>query len=127
MPRYVRYVEHGIEHTGLVFHGRVQDLPGDPDILQLLQGPADKRNETLVRAGRQQRREIAQTRLLPPIQPRAMRDFVAFEAHIAGMKKSEPGDGTVPEQWYEAPAFLFMNPWSVVASGDDIPMPPLTQ
>ncbi|MBO1902705.1 fumarylacetoacetate hydrolase family protein [Leucobacter weissii] len=127
MPRYVRYREHGIVHTGVVRHDRVQDLPGDPDILTLLQAPEAERADVLLRSGRQQRKPVEQTQLLTPVEPRAMRDFVAFEAHIAGMKKSEPGDGSVPEPWYEAPAFLFMNPWSVVGTGAEIPMPPFTE
>lgn len=127
MPRYARYVEHGIVHTGVVFHGRVQDLPGDPDILSVIRADPGERNALLTRAGKQQRKAIEDTAFLAPIEPRAMRDFVAFEAHIAGMKKGEPGDGTVPEQWYEAPAFLFMNPWSVVGTGADISVPPGTE
>lgn len=127
MPRYARFVEHGIVHTGIVNHGRVHDLPGDPDILTLLSGPDAVRRDVLVRAGKQQRRAVEDVTFAVPVQPRAMRDFVAFEAHIAGMKKSEPGDGVVPPAWYEAPVFLFMNPWSVLPTGADIPMPPFTQ
>ncbi|WP_191905819.1 fumarylacetoacetate hydrolase family protein [Microbacterium caowuchunii] len=127
MPRFARYIENGITHTGIVHHGCVQDLPGDPDILALLQAPADVRRDVVVRAGKQQRRPIPDATFAVPVQPRAMRDFLAFEGHIAGMKKGEPGDGTVPEQWYEAPAFLFMNPWSVVPTGAGIPMPPFTR
>ncbi|GMM97655.1 fumarylacetoacetate hydrolase family protein [Microbacterium luteum] len=127
MPRYARYIEHGIVHTGTVRHDRVHDLPLDADILALLQAPQAQRNDVLLRGGKQQRKHVSETTLLPPVEPRAMRDFLVFEAHIAGMKKNEPGDGTVPEQWYEAPAFLFMNPWSVVPTGADVPMPPFTQ
>lgn len=127
MPRYVRYVEHGIVHTGVERHGRVHDLPGDPDILKLLQAPAAERNNVLLRSGKMQRTPVENVKLLAPVEPRAMRDYVTFEAHIAGMKKSEPGDGTVPEPWYEAPVFLFMNPWSVVGTGAEIPMPPFTE
>ncbi|HKT55609.1 MAG TPA: fumarylacetoacetate hydrolase family protein, partial [Microbacterium sp.] len=118
---------NGIVHTGRIQHGAIQDLPGDPEILDLLTGPEDRRRDLLVRAGRQQRLPIGQATFAVPVQPRAMRDFLVFEAHIAGMKKNEPGDGTVPPQWYEAPAFLFMNPWSVLPTGADVPMPPGTQ
>jgi len=127
MPRYARYVENGIVHTGVVFHGKVHSLPGDPDILTLIAAEDSARSAVLVQAGRQQRKDIAATRFLTPVEPRALRDFVTFEAHIAGMKKGEPGDGSVPEQWYEAPRFLFGNPWSVVGTGAGIPMPPFTQ
>lgn len=127
MPRYARYVENGIVHTGVVFHDKVHDLPGNPDILALLQGPEAERGDLLVRAGKQQRKAVQDTTLLAPVEPRGMRDFLTFEAHITGMKKGEPGAGTVPEAWYEFPAFLFMNPWSVVGTGADIPMPPGTQ
>ncbi|MFV0319229.1 MAG: fumarylacetoacetate hydrolase family protein [Microbacterium sp.] len=127
MPRYARYVENGIEHTGVVFHDRVQDLPGDPDILTLLQAPEQERRELLAKAGRQQRRPVDDATFAVPVQPRAMRDFLVFEAHIAGMKKLDGPDTPVPDQWYEAPAFLFMNPWSLLPTGTDVPMPPFTQ
>lgn len=127
MPRYARYIENGIEHTGVVFHDRVHSLPNDPDILQLLQAPAQERQEVLVNAGRQQRRPVEDATFAVPVQPRAMRDFLVFEAHIAGMKKLDGPETPVPDEWYEAPAFLFMNPWSLLPTGADIPMPPFTQ
>jgi len=128
MAQYARYVgPNGILHTGRVQHGRLQDIPGDPEILDLLTAPPDVRRDLDVRAGRQQKLPIPEATFAVPVQPRAMRDFLVFEAHIAGMKKNEPGDGSVPPQWYEAPAFLFMNPWSVLPTGAGIPMPPFTQ
>jgi 2-keto-4-pentenoate hydratase/2-oxohepta-3-ene-1,7-dioic acid hydratase in catechol pathway len=127
MPRYARFVEHGIVHTGVIRHDRVHDLPGDADILDVLRAPEQERTDILLKAGKQQRKAVADTRFVTPIEPRALRDFVTFEAHIAGMKKGEPGDGTVPEQWYAAPRFLFGNPWSVIGTGADVPMPPFTQ
>lgn len=128
MAQYARYVEsNGIVHTGRVKHGRLQDIPGDPEILDLLNADEQVRRDLDLRAGRMQKLPIENARLAVPVQPRAMRDFLVFEAHIAGMKKTEGGDGSVPPAWYEAPQFLFMNPWSVVPSGADIPMPPFTQ
>ena len=128
MAQYARFVgSNGIVHTGRVQHGRLQDIQGDPEILALLNGPADVRRDLDLRAGRQQKLPIEDATYAVPVQPRAMRDFLVFEAHIAGMKKNEPGDGSVPPQWYEAPAFLFMNPWSVLPTGADIPMPPFTE
>lgn len=128
MAQYARYLgPNGIVHTGRVQHGRLQDIPGDPEIIDLLTAPSDVRRDKDLRAGRLQKLPVEDAVLTVPVQPRAMRDFVVFEAHIAGMKKSEGGAGSVPEQWYEAPAFLFMNPWSVVPSGAEIPMPPFTQ
>lgn len=128
MTQYARYVgPNGIVHTGRVQHGKLQDMPGDPEILDLLNLPADARRALDLRSGRQQKLPIDDAVFAVPVQPRAMRDFLVFEAHIAGMKKTEGGDGTVPPAWYEAPRFLFMNPWSVVPTGADIPMPPFTQ
>nr|WP_314841406.1 fumarylacetoacetate hydrolase family protein [uncultured Microbacterium sp.] len=128
MTQYARFIgPNGIIHTGRVQHGRLQDIPGDPEILDLLAAAPDARRDLDLRAGRMQRLPIEEARFAPPVQPKAVRDFVTFEAHIAGMKRGEAGDGSVPEAWYEAPAFLFMNPWSVVPTGAEIPMPPFTQ
>ncbi|MFT4123071.1 MAG: fumarylacetoacetate hydrolase family protein [Microbacteriaceae bacterium] len=124
--KLVRYEHNGFVHPGVVFHDRVQSLPEALDILDVVRMPAAERDLLVAQAGRHFRAPVEQVRLLPPVEPRAMRDFVAFEGHISGMKKGEPGDGTVPEQWYQAPAFLFMNPWSLYGARDEIPMPPLT-
>lgn len=67
---------------------------------------------------------VSQVRLLPPLRPASVRDFVTFEEHVEGVRRSVEGTGGVPEQWYTAPTFYFTNPHAVYASGDDIPMPP---
>ena len=63
-------------------------------------------------------------RLLPPLQPPTMRDFVAFEEHVEGVRKSIDGVGGVAPEWYDAPTFYFTNPYSLVGPFDDVPVPP---
>ena len=127
--KLARFRDQGFAHPAIVHHGRVQllDLPPRMDWEGFLALPRAEQDVLATSAGRRGRIELTETELLSPVEPRAMRDFVTFEAHIAGMKKGEPGDGTVPEQWYEAPVFLFMNPWSLSGTGATIPMPPGTQ
>ena len=63
-------------------------------------------------------------RLLPPLDPPTIRDFVAFEEHVEGVVASVgDGAGVVPE-WYEAPTFYFTNPYAVTGPYDDVPVPP---
>jgi 2-keto-4-pentenoate hydratase/2-oxohepta-3-ene-1,7-dioic acid hydratase in catechol pathway len=123
--KLVRYEHHGFPLLGVISHGQVQSLPQGLDVLEVLNMPIGERNLLEAQAGRRHRAPLGSVRLLPPIEPRAMRDFVAFERHITGMKKGEGAAG-VPDAWYEAPVFLFMNPWSVVGAEDDVPAPPDT-
>ncbi|MFK4065397.1 fumarylacetoacetate hydrolase family protein [Streptomyces sp. NPDC029674] len=70
---------------------------------------------------------VSQVRLLPPLQPTSIRDFVTFEEHVEGVRRSidgESGANGVPDQWYAAPTFYFTNPHAIYGPGDDIPMPP---
>ncbi|GAB2756854.1 fumarylacetoacetate hydrolase family protein [Streptomyces bullii] len=67
---------------------------------------------------------VSEVRLLPPVQPPTVRDFVAFEEHVEGVRRSVDGAAGVPEQWYEAPTFYFTNPYAVYGPYDDIPVPP---
>lgn len=124
--RIARYEHSGLTQIGIIRHGLVNSIQGATDVLGIINMPISERNLLEAQAGRYQRVPIEDVTFLPPVEPRAMRDFVAFEAHIAGMKKSEGGDGSIPEAWFEAPAFLFMNPWSLIGATDDLPMPPLT-
>ncbi|MDI5980793.1 fumarylacetoacetate hydrolase family protein [Amycolatopsis magusensis] len=63
---------------------------------------------------------VSEVRLLAPLHPPSIRDFVTFEEHVEGMR----GGAGVPGQWYAAPTFYFGNPHSVLGPHDDVPMPP---
>ncbi|MER6167382.1 fumarylacetoacetate hydrolase family protein [Streptomyces violaceorubidus] len=67
---------------------------------------------------------VSQVRLLAPLEPTSVRDFVTFEEHVEGVRRSVEGTGGVPEQWYAAPTFYFTNPHAIYGPHDDIPMPP---
>jgi 2-keto-4-pentenoate hydratase/2-oxohepta-3-ene-1,7-dioic acid hydratase in catechol pathway len=67
---------------------------------------------------------VSEVRLLPPLQPPTVRDFVTFEEHVEGVRRSVDGAAGVPERWYAAPTFYFTNPYAVYGPHDDIPVPP---
>ncbi|MFJ6263097.1 fumarylacetoacetate hydrolase family protein [Rhodococcus erythropolis] len=66
-----------------------------------------------------ERRAIAldDVQLRAPLQPSTMRDFVAFEEHVEGVRRSIDGQVGVVEAWYEAPRFYFTNPYTVNGPG----------
>jgi len=66
---------------------------------------------------------VSEVRLLPPLQPPTVRDFVTFEEHVEGVRRSVDGNAGVPEQWYAAPTFYFTNPYAMYGPYDDIPVP----
>ncbi|WP_406389992.1 fumarylacetoacetate hydrolase family protein [Streptomyces sp. NBC_00887] len=67
---------------------------------------------------------VSQVRLLPPLQPSSIRDFVTFEEHVEGVRRSVDGVAGVPEQWYAAPTFYFTNPHAVYGPDQSVPVPP---
>ncbi len=56
-------------------------------------------------------------RLLAPLAPASVRDFVAFEEHVEGVRRSIDGVAGVPEAWYDAPTFYFTNPHTIIGPG----------
>ncbi|MFJ4842854.1 fumarylacetoacetate hydrolase family protein [Streptomyces sp. NPDC088746] len=67
---------------------------------------------------------VSQVRLLAPLQPASVRDFVTFEEHVEGVRRSVDGVAGVPEQWYAAPTFYFTNPHAIYGPQDGVPVPP---
>ncbi|MGW0648832.1 fumarylacetoacetate hydrolase family protein [Streptomyces umbrinus] len=67
---------------------------------------------------------VSEVRLLPPLQPPTVRDFVTFEEHVEGVRRSVDGVGGVPEAWYDAPTFYFTNPYAITGAHDDVLVPP---
>ncbi|AWR20681.1 fumarylacetoacetate hydrolase family protein [Aurantimicrobium photophilum] len=125
--RIARYQHNGFPHLGVIRDGKILSLQTNLTLLEVLALPRRERDYLEGQAGKYFRAPADSVKYLTPVEPRAMRDFLSFEAHVAGMKKSFDGDGTIPDAWFEAPGFYFMNPWATSGSTDDIPMPPLTK
>ena len=69
---------------------------------------------------------LADVTLLAPIpRPPSIRDFFAFEQHVATARANRGSQ--VPKEWYEFPVFYFTNPAAVYGPDDDIPYPEGTQ
>jgi fumarylacetoacetate (FAA) hydrolase len=70
--------------------------------------------------------DLADVELRPPIlHPPSVRDFMAFEAHVANARRLRGAD--VPQEWYEVPVFYFSNPAAIYGPGDEVPYPAGTQ
>ena len=61
-------------------------------------------------------------RLLPPVlHPPSVRDFYAFEQHVATARASRGLE--MPPEWYEQPVFYFSNPAAIYGPEDEVPYP----
>ncbi|MCA1845429.1 MAG: fumarylacetoacetate hydrolase family protein [Actinobacteria bacterium] len=90
------------------------DLLADAAARERAVGKALDRGEALDRE--------SSTVLAPIPAPPSIRDFVAFEGHIANIRGAR--GGTVPEEWYVAPPFYFANPAGALGPEEDVPAPP---
>jgi fumarylacetoacetate (FAA) hydrolase len=81
--------------------------------------------EWLSGSGRERTAErfaLADVRLLAPIPiPPSIRDFYAYEGHVAAGFRLR--GSKIPDAWYEAPAFYFTNPAAVFGPGETIRRP----
>ncbi|GAA4908265.1 2-keto-4-pentenoate hydratase/2-oxohepta-3-ene-1,7-dioic acid hydratase in catechol pathway [Nonomuraea thailandensis] len=111
--RIATFTHQGRTRSGLVDGGMVRPLPDGVGPLDALQGAVTGEPVPL-----------AEVRLLAPFQPPTVRDFVAFEEHVEGVRRSIDGRAGVPDAWYDAPAFYFTNPYAVIGPHDDVPIPP---
>jgi fumarylacetoacetate (FAA) hydrolase len=65
---------------------------------------------------------LADVDLRPPVlRPPSVRDFMAFEAHVANARRLLGRE--VPPEWYEVPVFYFSNPAAIFGPGEDVPYP----
>lgn len=124
--RFVTYAQDGGDRVGVLDHdGQVHALGAGVTMLDLL------RRGTLREAGEQALsssttvRPLAQVQLLAPVpDPPTVRDFMTFERHVEGVAKLAGPDQTIPQQWYEAPAFYFTNPYAILGPADAVPIAP---
>ena len=69
---------------------------------------------------------LSEVRLLTPVlHPPSVRDFYAFEQHVATARAARGLE--VPKEWYEQPVFYFSNPAAIYGPDDEIPYPEGTE
>jgi fumarylacetoacetate (FAA) hydrolase len=69
---------------------------------------------------------LAEVDLLPPVlHPPAVRDFMAFEQHVANARAQRGSE--VPKEWYEIPVFYFSNPAAIYGPDAEIAYPAETR
>src|SRR3954470_22096157 len=66
---------------------------------------------------------LADVALLAPVpEPPSVRDFFAYEGHVAtGWRRR--GQDRIPDEWYRAPVFYFSNPASILGPGQTVRRP----
>jgi 2-keto-4-pentenoate hydratase/2-oxohepta-3-ene-1,7-dioic acid hydratase in catechol pathway len=64
-------------------------------------------------------------RLLAPLRPRSLRDFLAFEGHLKGALGRLGRE--IPDEWYEVPAYYKGMPDTVIGPDEEIPWPAWTE
>jgi len=117
--RLATYSFSGTERCGIVDGSVIRPLPEDSTLLGLIDAGRDVLLAVEPAAG-EPAVPLADVRLLPPLHPRSIRDFVAFEAHIEGVVREQEGHAQTPPPWYEAPAYYFTNPHACVGAHDDV-------
>ena len=130
--RLVTYERDGARRLGGLADEGVVDLPdlvGEPGFPATMEALVEAGFDALdaARAGMERDRSehaVPEARLLVPILPGSLRDFLAFEDHVK--RGSERRGEAVPEAWYEMPTYYKGNHRSVYGPDQEIPWPPYT-
>jgi len=101
--------------VGALEDGGVVDLGFDDDMVAFIEAGAP----------RGERREVGEARLLAPLRPRSLRDFLAFEGHLKGALGRLGRE--IPDEWYEVPAYYKGMPDTVIGPDQEIPWPAWTE
>jgi 2-keto-4-pentenoate hydratase/2-oxohepta-3-ene-1,7-dioic acid hydratase in catechol pathway len=112
--RLVTYDAGAGPRVGALEDGGVVDLGFAGDMVAFIEAGAP--------AG--ERAPVESARLLAPLRPRSLRDFLAFEGHLrnALTRLGRP----IPDEWFDVPAYYKGLPDTVIGPDEEIPWPPYT-
>ncbi|MBV9368151.1 MAG: fumarylacetoacetate hydrolase family protein [Solirubrobacterales bacterium] len=101
--------------VGLLRGETIRDAGFDGDMVALIEAaaPVQEGEEVMPRP-----------RLLAPLRPRSLRDFLAFEGHLQGAYRGLGRE--IPSEWYEVPAYYKGMPDTVIGPDDEVPWPSYT-
>jgi 2-keto-4-pentenoate hydratase/2-oxohepta-3-ene-1,7-dioic acid hydratase in catechol pathway len=113
--RYVTYDAGAGPRVGALEGDGVVDLGFDGDMVAFIAAGAPVGRRTPV---------DGEPRLLAPLVPRTLRDFLAFEGHLKNAYRNLGRE--IPPEWYDVPAYYKGLPETVIGPGDEIPWPAYT-
>ena len=109
--KYVTYRSAGGDRVGYLDGDDVVDAGFDGDMVAFIEAGAPARHTMP---------PVPEARLLAPLRPRTLRDFLAFEGHLknafAGLGKE------IPDEWYTVPAYYKGLPDTVIGPGGGDPV-----
>lgn len=121
--RIARWADGADVGEGFVDGDVVVPFPDGLRVAEVLAQGLAAASALFERRDRAAARPLAEVRLLVPLVPASIRDFVAFEEHVEGVSASVDGRSEVVPEWYEAPTFYFTNPHTVRATGEVVAIP----
>ncbi|GAA5086491.1 hypothetical protein GCM10025760_06540 [Microbacterium yannicii] len=124
--RIARWSHENIVGEGFVIDDRVVAFPEGATVADILAGGRDAAHAAFGRVHGEAGTPLDSVRLLAPVVPASVRDFVAFEEHVEGVSAGVEGKSHVADEWYEAPTFYFTNPHTILGP-DDVLQPPVTE
>ena len=116
-------VDHGGTPTAVVVDGDAA-YPLPTSLAHVIELGLDRALEVGEQARHGSPIPFTEDNLLLPYRPPSIRDFVTFESHVEGVRRSIDGAVGVPEAWYDAPTFYFTNPHALYGPGQPITRPP---
>ncbi|MGY1795991.1 fumarylacetoacetate hydrolase family protein [Geodermatophilus sp. SYSU D00525] len=125
--RFATWEDGGVVSAGVVGEHGLHALPPGVTVLDLVRAGLPTALDAGLAALSAPPVPVSEVRLLPPLQAPTVRDFVAFEEHVEGVRKAIDGVAGVVEEWYQAPTFYFTNPYALVGAHDDVAVPPGSQ
>jgi 2-keto-4-pentenoate hydratase/2-oxohepta-3-ene-1,7-dioic acid hydratase in catechol pathway len=113
--KYVTYAGEAGPRVGVLDGERVLDAGFDGDMIAFIEAGAPLGDTAAVPGAR----------LLAPLRPRSLRDFLAFEGHLRNAYARLGRD--IPAEWYDVPAYYKGMPDTVIGPDDDVPWPAWTE
>ena len=113
----------GGTRVGVVEGAHVQPLASRTTVEEVLAATPAERADLVDRAVEGEPRPLSAVRLLAPVQPPTLRDYITFEEHLEGSLKVL-GRTAPPPEWYEQPVFYFSNTNAVVGPDEPVAVPP---
>ena len=125
--RFARWEDGGLVVDGVVGDHGLHPLRPGVTVLDLVRAGLPAALDAGLSAQSSAPVPVDRVRLLPPVQAPTVRDFVAFEEHVEGVRKAIDGVAGVVDEWYQAPTFYFTNPYALIGAHDDVAVPPGSQ